>query len=61
MKKRFLKLVVDEGRQDLIEYTMLVAFVALASGALFLAAGSSTAGIWTTTNSQVSTANMQEP
>ena len=60
MKKRFLKLVFDEGRQDLIEYTMLMAFVALASGALFLAAGSSTAGI-STTNSQVSAANTQEP
>jgi Flp pilus assembly pilin Flp len=61
MKKRLLKLVFDEDGQDLIEYTMLMAFVALASGALFLAAGGSIAGIWTTTNSQVSAANTQEP
>jgi Flp pilus assembly pilin Flp len=47
----------DEQAQDLIEYTLLMAFVALASAALFLGAGGSIAGIWTTTNSQLSNAN----
>ena len=46
----------DEG-QDLIEYTLLMAFVALASAALFLGAGGSIKGIWTTTNSQLEAAN----
>jgi Flp pilus assembly pilin Flp len=47
----------DEQGQDLIEYTLLMAFVALASAALFLGAGGSIKGIWTVTNSQLSAAN----
>jgi len=47
----------DEQGQDLIEYTLLMAFVALASAALFIGAGSSIKGIWTTTNSQLTQAN----
>jgi Flp pilus assembly pilin Flp len=46
----------DEG-QDLIEYTLLMAFVALASAALFLGAGGSIKGIWNSTNSQLTAAN----
>ena len=47
----------DEQGQDLIEYTLLMAFVALASAALFLGAGGSIKGIWPTTNSQLAAAN----
>ena len=47
----------DEQGQDLIEYTLLMAFVALASAALFLGAGGSINGIWTTSNSNLSQAN----
>jgi Flp pilus assembly pilin Flp len=47
----------DEQGQDLIEYTLLMAFVALASAALFLGAGGSISGIWTTSNSQLVAAN----
>ena len=47
----------DEQGQDLIEYTLLMAFVALASAALFIGAGSSIKGIWTATNTQLATAN----
>jgi Flp pilus assembly pilin Flp len=46
----------DEQGQDLIEYTLLMAFVALASAALFIGAGGSISSIWTTTNTQLSTA-----
>jgi Flp pilus assembly pilin Flp len=49
----------DEQGQDLIEYTLLMAFVALASAALFLGAGGSIKGIWTTTNNQLAQANGQ--
>jgi Flp pilus assembly pilin Flp len=45
----------DEG-QDLIEYTLLMAFVALASAALFISSGTSISKIWSTTNVQLSTA-----
>jgi Flp pilus assembly pilin Flp len=48
---------MDEQGQDLIEYTLLMAFVALASAALFLGAGGSIKGIGTTTNSQLTAAN----
>jgi Flp pilus assembly pilin Flp len=47
----------DEQGQDLIEYSLLMAFVALASAALFLGAGNSIKGIWSTTNSQLTAAN----
>jgi Flp pilus assembly pilin Flp len=47
----------DEQGQDLIEYTLLLAFVALASAALFIGAGGSISGIWSTSNSQLVAAN----
>lgn len=47
----------DEQGQDLIEYTLLMAFVALASAALFISAGGSISGIWGVSNSQLTAAN----
>jgi Flp pilus assembly pilin Flp len=49
----------DEQGQDLIEYTLLMAFVALASAALFLGAGGSIKGIWQNTNTQLANALLQ--
>jgi Flp pilus assembly pilin Flp len=46
----------DEG-QDLIEYTLLLAFVALVAAGLFIQAGNVTAGIWGTANSVLTSAN----
>jgi Flp pilus assembly pilin Flp len=46
MKNVFSTLVKDEHGQDLIEYTLLLAFVALASAALFTSAGGSVSSIW---------------
>ena len=46
----------DEQGQDLIEYTLLMAFVALASAALFIGAGGSIKTIWTITNTQLANA-----
>ena len=51
---RFLR---DEEGQDLIEYTLLMAFLALASAALFLGSGGSVNSIWTTSNNQLAQAN----
>ena len=45
-----------EDGQDLIEYTLLMAFVALASAALFISSGASVSAIWSTTNSQLDAA-----
>jgi Flp pilus assembly pilin Flp len=54
MLKRFLQ---DEQGQDLIEYTLLLAFVCLATAALFVNSGGSLSGIWTTGNSRLAAAN----
>jgi Flp pilus assembly pilin Flp len=53
MMRNFLR---DEQGQDLIEYTLLLAFVALASAALFIGAGGSVNTIWTTANTQLGNA-----
>ena len=41
--KQFIR---DESGQDLLEYTLLLAFLALASTAIFSGAGSSTNTVW---------------
>ncbi|MGA3044548.1 MAG: Flp family type IVb pilin [Bryobacteraceae bacterium] len=46
----------DENGQDLIEYTLLMAFVALGSAALFTTTGASVSKIWSSSNSALSTA-----
>ena len=55
---KYLRMSIkDEQGQDVVEYTLLLAFVALASSALFLNAGSSINGIWQTANGILSNAN----
>lgn len=54
---RFINFIRDEQGQDLIEYTLLMAFVALASAALFIGAGGSINGIWAVSNTQLAAAN----
>jgi Flp pilus assembly pilin Flp len=46
----------DERGQDLIEYTLMLAFVALASAALFASAGGSIDTIWSHTDSRLAAA-----
>jgi Flp pilus assembly pilin Flp len=46
----------DQG-QDLIEYTLLLVFVVIATAGLFLGVGGSIAGIVSTSNSQIIAAN----
>lgn len=52
----FLK---DEEGQDLIEYTLLMAFIALASAAIFVQAGGSVSAIWIQASNQLSSAAVQ--
>jgi Flp pilus assembly pilin Flp len=55
---RMLKQIwLNEEGQDLIEYTLLLAFVALVAAGLFIQAGNVTAGIWGTANSLLTTAS----
>jgi Flp pilus assembly pilin Flp len=49
----FVEVLRGDTGQDLIEYTLLIAFVALASAALFLGAGGSLSSIWNATNTQL--------
>jgi Flp pilus assembly pilin Flp len=53
MKTFMIKLVRDEQGQDLIEYTLLLAFVALASAALFISSGNSVGTIWGAASTQL--------
>jgi Flp pilus assembly pilin Flp len=57
MKNFVENFLQNEQGQDLIEYTLLLAFVALASAAIFIGAGSSIMGIWNTTNASLANAN----
>jgi len=57
MKTMLHSFLKDEQGQDLIEYTLLLAFVCLASAALFISAGGSVAGIWTQANTRLAAAN----
>jgi Flp pilus assembly pilin Flp len=50
MKQLIRRFVREEEGQDLVEYTLLLAFVCLASAALFIGAGQSMASIWSDTN-----------
>ncbi len=58
MKQFMKRFVQEEQGQDLVEYTLLLAFVALASAALFIGAGNSIGGIWTQANTRLANANL---
>ena len=57
MKRHLEAFFRDEQGQDLIEYTLLLAFVCMTSAALFIGTGTSVSGIWTAANTQLSAAN----
>ena len=48
--------LIEEEGQDLVEYTLLLAFVCLASAALFISAGTSIGTIWSSANSALANA-----
>ena len=47
----------SEDGQDLIEYTLLLAFIALASAALFVGTGQGVHDVWSRGNAVLKTAN----
>ncbi len=49
--------VRDEQAQDLVEYTLLLAFVVMASAALVISSGGSIQGIMNVTTSNLNAAN----
>ena len=48
-----LQWLKDDRGQDIVEYTLLVAFVAFASAAIFNLSGGSVKGIWCHVNSEL--------
>ena len=56
MKRFFGIFCGEDGGQDLIEYTLLIAFVALTSAALFLSSGANVNQVWSSANSVLTTA-----
>jgi Flp pilus assembly pilin Flp len=59
LKNIILNLWREESGQDLIEYTLLMAFIALASAAVFVGTGSSISKIWSSANSSLANAAAQ--
>jgi Flp pilus assembly pilin Flp len=54
MRAAIYKRLLEDGGQDVTEYTLLLAFVALVSAALFLNGSGSISSIWTSTSSALS-------
>ncbi|MBI4908517.1 MAG: hypothetical protein HY820_33165 [Acidobacteria bacterium] len=50
-------LATEQSGQDLIEYTLLLAFIALSGAAMFIGMGGTTNGIWSIVNSRLASAN----
>jgi len=51
-----LRFLHDERGQDIVEYTLLMSFLSLATAALFVAQGGTINTIWRTTSNQLSNA-----
>jgi Flp pilus assembly pilin Flp len=56
MRNLVRRLYAEDQGQDLIEYTLLLAFVALAAAAMFIGAGGRVKNIWGITNNTLSQA-----
>ena len=56
--KNLRALFEEQGQgQDVIEYTLIIAFVALLASTVFIAAGGATVNNWTISNSHLASAN----
>jgi Flp pilus assembly pilin Flp len=51
--RQALRFLLDESAQDLIEYTLLITFIALGAAAVLLNVGVSTRPIWNSTSRQL--------
>ncbi len=56
-KTNLCRFLSDETGQDLIEYSLLLAFVALAGAAMFIGMSSSVNSIWSAANNRLAAAN----
>jgi Flp pilus assembly pilin Flp len=55
-KDKMYQFLKEERGQDLIEYTLLLAFIALAGAVLFIGMGRNINSIWTVVNSRLASA-----
>jgi Flp pilus assembly pilin Flp len=49
--------LTEESGQDLVEYCLLLAFIALVGAGVYIGMGSMTSGIWSIANNRVAAAN----
>jgi Flp pilus assembly pilin Flp len=56
--RRFSDFLREEQGQDVIEYTLLLAFVCLASASIYIATGSSTQTIWNSASNSLVSASV---
>lgn len=56
MRKQSIEFWKAAEGQDLIEYSLLLAFICLAGAAFFIGFGQNTTGIWDVVNSRLSSA-----
>ena len=56
LRSAFFWFLQDEQGKDLIEYTLLLAFIALASASIFVCVGNSATTIWGAASNQLSNA-----
>jgi Flp pilus assembly pilin Flp len=54
---RFAKFASEERGQDLVEYSLLLAFVCLVGAATFIGMGRTTSSIWCIVNNRLASAN----
>ena len=57
MKRLLLNLWREDEGQDLIEYSLLITFIAIATAAVVGSGQNAIRSIWSTSNSQISAAN----
>lgn len=57
MNEMFRGFWTETDGQDLVEYTLLLAMICLASAALFISGGGSVSGIWSAANSRLTAGN----
>ena len=57
MNSRLQKLLRSERGQDLVEYSLILAFVLLAGAAVYIGMSRNTQGLWTIMNNRLANAN----
>lgn len=57
MKRRIHTFWYEDEGQDLVEYSLILAFVVLAGAAAFIGMAGTSSGLWSTVNSRLGAAN----